>query len=539
MKRTFALLILLSAVFANAQWTNNTNLNTPVTTAVNDQFHTKSVSDGAGGVIVAWQDSRTNSYDIYVQKMNANGVKQWTTNGLAVCTATFDQTDPILFSDGAGGAYIVWTDYRIDTFVMIYAQHIDALGNISWAVNGKKTCSQFTCFNLDAIADGSGGFYIAYRNYAAAGDRIYAQHFDSQANPLWGAEDVDISGDAIASSNAKMALDGSGGVIITYRKDGDIYAQRMSASGTALWATGGNVIKSSPLYEYETDIIADGAGGAYITWNISTAGHLGYFVQNVNGAGTLQWPSEKTIINTSAYALKLLEDGQGGFIAAWTDYRVDANNARAYTQRFDNQGIAQWAENGVSLKAGTAANPQSVPTIYRNGDGNIYYTFQDGYTNGNTWFARLFAQKFTMGGVAQWNPNGVAICTYAYTYLRDVSIVPNGSGGMIVTFANDRVNADYDIFVQTLYPNGLLAAETFKTAMDFSIYPNPTQSEFNVKSTVEIDKIIVSDVLGKEILRVAPNALNTTIQLNKHAKGVYLIKLISGENETVKKLILN
>ena len=45
-----------------------------------------------------------------VQRLNANGVPQWAANGVALCTALGDQTDPNLISDGQGGAIVTRLD---------------------------------------------------------------------------------------------------------------------------------------------------------------------------------------------------------------------------------------------------------------------------------------------------------------------------------------------------------------------------------------------------------------------------------------------
>ena len=45
----------------------------------------------SGGAIVTWQDHRSGNYDIYAQRVNASGAVQWTTDGVALCTATSDR----------------------------------------------------------------------------------------------------------------------------------------------------------------------------------------------------------------------------------------------------------------------------------------------------------------------------------------------------------------------------------------------------------------------------------------------------------------
>src|SRR5512140_3012222 len=86
-----------------AQWSTYSHMNSAICTAVGDQVSPAIVSDGAGGAIIAWQDSRSGTSDIYAQKIDAAGTVQWAANGVAICTAANDQLYQSIVSDGAGG----------------------------------------------------------------------------------------------------------------------------------------------------------------------------------------------------------------------------------------------------------------------------------------------------------------------------------------------------------------------------------------------------------------------------------------------------
>ena len=73
---------------APSQWTAD---GVALCTAANDQINPQIVSDGSGGAIITWQDYRGGNYDIYAQRVNASGAVQWTADGVAVCTAAYDQ----------------------------------------------------------------------------------------------------------------------------------------------------------------------------------------------------------------------------------------------------------------------------------------------------------------------------------------------------------------------------------------------------------------------------------------------------------------
>lgn len=111
---------------------------------VNQQQH-KSVIDNKGGFIVVWWDDRDVFADIYAQRINVEGKRMWDKEGVPVCTEGGVQQNPMLISDGAGGAIAYWLDYREDfgniTEDAIYAQRLDESGKTLWQENGVPVCN--------------------------------------------------------------------------------------------------------------------------------------------------------------------------------------------------------------------------------------------------------------------------------------------------------------------------------------------------------------------------------------------------------------
>ncbi len=97
--------------------------------ANNNQESPQIASDGWGRVIITWQDSRSESYpDIYAQQVDANGAVQWMANGIAICSAANIQESPQIASDGWGGAIITWQDSRTGSYPDVYAQRVTESG---------------------------------------------------------------------------------------------------------------------------------------------------------------------------------------------------------------------------------------------------------------------------------------------------------------------------------------------------------------------------------------------------------------------------
>lgn len=98
--------------------------------------------DGTGGVIAAWHDGRNGGLDdIYAQRLNGSGQKQWGISGMPVCTDPYQQYNLALTEDGFGGVVVGWMDYRNGTSGDIYAQQFTAAGNPVHAVNGIALCT--------------------------------------------------------------------------------------------------------------------------------------------------------------------------------------------------------------------------------------------------------------------------------------------------------------------------------------------------------------------------------------------------------------
>src|SRR5690554_1277667 len=106
----------------------------------------------------------------------------------------------------------------------------------------------------------------------------------------------------------------------------------------------------------------------------------------------------------------------------------------------------------------------------------------------------------------------------------------------------------YDVYVIAKCADDLysdeLGPETFTTKTSsidkqlfesFSFYPNPIQNVINLKSGSNIEYVQVYDMLGKNVIEVAPNALSVELNTSKLQKGVYIMKVtIKGTQETFR-----
>jgi len=128
---------LTSAGALAAGWTPG---GTAVCTASGDQLAPVAAPDGSGGAYLAWEDRRSDAGDIYGQRLTSVGAVAagWSAAGLPLCTASARQQDARIVSDGAGGALAAWTDSRnlAQTDLDLYAQRVTPTGPVQTRAGG-------------------------------------------------------------------------------------------------------------------------------------------------------------------------------------------------------------------------------------------------------------------------------------------------------------------------------------------------------------------------------------------------------------------
>jgi hypothetical protein len=196
------------------------------------QAYTSPVSDGAGGMFVAWRDTRTDGGDVYVQHVlpDASLAAGWPANGLAVCRAPWVQQSPALAADGLGGAIVSWQDNRALGEWTVYAQRVTSDGHPAWAADGIPICTApRDHVTPRPVGDGSGGAIIAWQDARCPGQAVFASQV--------GADGTLPTGPAIPlASAALLGASADQGVV---RVDWNVTLPQGVIATIYSWAAGG------------------------------------------------------------------------------------------------------------------------------------------------------------------------------------------------------------------------------------------------------------------------------------------------------------
>lgn len=477
MHKKISLIVMVIVLFI--AWSGNTVSNTAICTAGNEQKRPQAASDGEGGAVIVWEDSRSGSdYDIYAQRLDVNGRRLWRSGGVAVCSVLGSQHYPRIVADGSGGVIITWHDRRGGKNYDIFAQRLDANGRAAWTTNGIPVCSadgdQFDPFPL---SDGSGGVIIAWQDRRSGNDYdIYAQRIDPSGKFRWETDGIAVCSEKGDQDNHQIVPDGQGGVVIAWQdrrnnKDYDIYAQRVSPNGTLQWPGSGTAVCSAQHDQRGPRMIAAGNGAVVLTWQDKRNGKdFDIYSQRLDETGKIQWTGNGIAICNEAnsqYDPLLVPDGKGGAIITWQDYRKGSdcnfeafdemsdmkadlcseqqlNDWNIYSQSVDSSGRTRWAANGVQICLGTV--DQFKPFAIADGSGGAIITWRAADKENDH---NIYAQKVSASGKINWNPNGVAVTTAPGNQM-DPLLVADGSGGAIITWYDKRQGSHYDIYAQNI-----------------------------------------------------------------------------------------
>ena len=396
-------------------------------------------SDGYGGAIIAWEDRRV-STDIYAQRIDSDGNALWNPNGTLICNASGTTVRVQLCSDGSGGAIITWDDSRGPAYD-IYAQRIDSAGNVKWTHNGEEICTEVEQQrDAQICSDGVGGAIITWEDYRVlSGRQIRAQRIDQNGNVLWDANGTLIRA---RGGHAQIINNGMGAAIITCAER-DVWAQKIALNGTILWGADGIDICDEDGTQTFPSLCSDGSGGAIITWYDERTGTFisDVYAQRVHSNGTVLWTLNGSAICTeigSQGQIKICSDDSGGAIITWTDYR--AGEYDIYAQKIDSAGNVKWTLNGSAIC--TAYESQYDPQLCRDGYGGSIIVWRD-YRNGYDW--DVYAQWVDTDGNVELI-NGMLICNETDDQFY-AQICSDGSGGAFITWEDHRFSHS-DVYAQ-------------------------------------------------------------------------------------------
>ena len=435
-------LLLATGLFAsgNFSWVEN---GVAVRQGVHIEWQRTGDSGAEGEMIMAWSDTRTGDRDIYIQKIDTLGTKLWGETGRRATVADGRQEDPVLVSDGLGGAFLAWIDYRSDEYGDVYAQHIDADGNLSWDPAGVPVAVNTGSQQTANMARGATG--VAYL--------IWDDGSLSESGDIFGTV-LQLDGPLAAGGSDGLPLviatgsqtghsietSGSEAVVVWLDNrdvnDPDIYGQRLDVNFTGLWGENGIPVCGDPAEQSYPKVAPADGNRVVVSW-LDKRNHIktDIFTQLLDEAGNPVWTADGlalTDLPSEQRACRVKSNGVDRIYYVWEDFRNNAQDPDIYLHSFDLSGNSVWTPAGIPVVQEDLKQLQ--PRFATGDEGGIYVTWLD-ERNGGFPESDIYLQYVTPDGDMVYPTNGLAL-TSGYKYQTGGLVRPDGNGGAMVLWSN-------------------------------------------------------------------------------------------------------
>ncbi len=181
----------------------------------------------------------------------------------------------------------------------------------------------------------------------------------------------------------------------------------------------------------------------------------------------------------------------GGAIAAWQDFRDNANDADLYAARITSTGALSWTNDGVHV-----AHSDSTPDIrgiVSDPQGGATIVWNDLRTSA----PGVYAQSLSGSGKVRWQLNGSPVIT-GMPGLSQTAISANNVGRAFVVWQDKRNQTDFDIFgqwadIHAILQSGALAVDVHNFPGYGDTGPNVTVGLFDENQMLTDTRVADAD----------------------------------------------
>jgi hypothetical protein len=154
-----------------SQWNANGVI---ICNAIGNQSAIDVTTEGlSNGIIISWKDERNGFNNIYAQFVNGSGSSVWDANGYIISTLGREQVNPNIIGVGEQSVVVTWQDSTFNGWD-VYAQKINTSGNQLWNVGGTIVSNAVgNQTNPKNVSDGNGGNIFSFQDKRSGTLDIY------------------------------------------------------------------------------------------------------------------------------------------------------------------------------------------------------------------------------------------------------------------------------------------------------------------------------------------------------------------------------
>lgn len=550
-KITFILLFLVSFLSGNAQWTTDTAVNTLVADVINFDQYVVKCPNGSTYVVFWKQVPAPGNFELRVQLLDVNGVRQFGPEGMlinnTVPMGTFTVVSGVV-GDSKNNLYVAVTGTLNPSNPPIFAYKINQAGNMLWGPNGISVGNGYwpTILPLENINE-NGNVLIGYLNNAVGPGKL--QKYTAAGVPVW-ATPVDVLSDNTASrtSPASFFELSNQQVMLVFHKistgtNSTLFAQKYDGNGLAQWAAPTQLANKGTNYNNPTYGGVQDGDVVYYGYSGKTGTRSDSFMQRINPDGAIPWGINGVDFDTNATMYET--DAQIAFapgsqyVWAMSNYTPSSQDLRGeYIQKFDKiTGARQFTDNAKQVFP--------VDNNYRCHAGklqlindNPFFLITEGFASGATPLP-VKAVLLNSNGDFTWPEQSLPVATFSAPKGYITLTKPVNNSEAVVVFTEAKVSGQNRIYAQK-FVLPTLGVNDFEDAENaIMLYPNPASSFFNIKAVSMIKSIEVYNILGQKVFsNDAVDSLELNIPTQNWSRGLYTINIETTDNKTSSKKLI-
>ena len=460
MKKILITILLFTLAIAQFDWRDN---GLPLRQGVHIEWQ-RGADSVDGELIFVWSDTRDGGRDVFIQKIDVDGEKLWGENGATVVAAPGRQEDPIVISDGAGGAYVVWVDYRYEADDGdIFGQYVNADGDIMWDATGVPlTIVAGKQDALNACSDGNGGAFIIWNDQSVSQHgHTYGTHLTTlQADIIAPETGVPILEGPGSRSSVSIETGGVGFATMVFEQvisgEGtDIYSQRIDSGCNTIWSASdenGVVICSAEGDQFKAKVNDITSTVSAVAWEDRRNGEASkdIYFQFIDEDGNVLLQDDGIVLcdDPGIQNNPRIKAENGDAFVVWEDFRNNNIEGDIYTQKITLDGTVHWDNNG--LEVCTVTGKQIAPRLTTDNYGGVYIVWQDERFSPAPEID-IFTQHINGDGIISFEADGLPICTLDKTQSLPI-VRPDGITGAFVLWQDFRTGS-IGIYVQRVLPD--------------------------------------------------------------------------------------